>query len=97
MCSVHVDLLASLSDCTFKLVVHTTDRGADEDGYWVSEGTAQPAALTGTPDDAVPLSPDGNVAVSHTAQPVSLDARALATQPLFHLQVCTEALVQRKG
>lgn len=60
-------------DCTFRLVVHTDERGADPDVAWVQEGI-----VAGAPRQRE----------AHAAPPVSLDVDALLpADPMFHLEV----------
>lgn len=59
-------------ECTFRLVVHTDERGRDPEVLWVQDGV-----VAGTPRPRE----------ARAAPPVSLDIQALPADPMFHLEV----------
>jgi hypothetical protein len=70
-------MLAPCADCTFQLCVHTTDRGADPDVYWLTK-------------DVLPEGGAGGVAGPFAACVHAVGARQQA--PLLRVQVLAEQL-----
>jgi hypothetical protein len=70
-------------ECTFRLVVHTTDRGEDPDIFWVNDGIVAGGGAMAANRRAVTAAP-----------PSSLDVHALQQsskmEPLFHLELFAE-------